>query len=255
MQVLKPVSEAYDGEAMEHKSGATRADAKSHVHNSDDDDADPEADDDRDDDAPDGNDETKDDAGVDFVFKPPALHNAISSFRLTKDNLPQLAVKDTLEQDQSLVFQLVGERLLHELAVERINQDALKPTQSYAQTQAAHAALPELDPMRLLVLGSAGSGKSKVIKSIRNMFELCKHREWLAIAAPTGAAASQIGGRTNHSLTGMRATNKNESKVDDEPDVTAPSGYTVKVAGSSLQNVRFGLLTRSVCSAHDICKR
>lgn len=54
-----------------------------------------------------------------------------------------------------------------------------------------------LDGKNVFITGSAGTGKSLVLKYIRHHLELQKKR--YAITAPTGAAAILIGGQTIHS--------------------------------------------------------
>ena len=48
--------------------------------------------------------------------------------------------------------------------------------------------------------GMAGTGKSQVIKAVTEFFDITEQHYRLAIVAPTGSAASLIGGVTYHSL-------------------------------------------------------
>jgi len=54
--------------------------------------------------------------------------------------------------------------------------------------------------LRMYMGGSAGSGKTHVIRAIQDLFRVYGKLNWLRVAASTGAAAKHIGGRTLHSL-------------------------------------------------------
>src|SRR5690348_16914540 len=54
--------------------------------------------------------------------------------------------------------------------------------------------------MRLLVLASVGTAKARLIASVKQLFASANRQDWLTVCAPTGAAATTIGGRTFHSL-------------------------------------------------------
>ncbi|KZT60103.1 hypothetical protein CALCODRAFT_410727, partial [Calocera cornea HHB12733] len=56
------------------------------------------------------------------------------------------------------------------------------------------------DQLLLSIGGGAGTGKSHVIKSIELLFDLLGIGQTLLLSAPTGAAASVIGGYTIHAL-------------------------------------------------------
>ena len=55
-------------------------------------------------------------------------------------------------------------------------------------------------PLRLYCGGTAGSGKSLIIKKVRELFNDYEKEYILAVAAYTGAAACNIDGRTLHSV-------------------------------------------------------
>lgn len=68
----------------------------------------------------------------------------------------------------------------------------------------------------LLVLGEGGTGKSKVINTISTIFETLGVASTLGKAAPTGVAASHIGGSTIHSLGGIPVGNTTTVKFDEQ---------------------------------------
>ena len=57
----------------------------------------------------------------------------------------------------------------------------------------------ETEPLRMLILGSGGTGKSKLIGAITETFKYYGKEDILAKCATTGIAATDIGGRTLHS--------------------------------------------------------
>ena len=68
----------------------------------------------------------------------------------------------------------------------------------------------DLDSQMLLYIrGAGGVGKSRVIKAIEMGFLLLQRKEELLIAAPTGAAASGIGGSTVHAAMGIKIPGRN----------------------------------------------
>lgn len=54
------------------------------------------------------------------------------------------------------------------------------------------------------LFGSAGTGKSHLIKAIVELFRAAGRRHWLAVTATTGSAAAGILGKTIHSLLNLR---------------------------------------------------
>jgi len=141
-------------------------------------------------------------------------------FMLTAETLGVHADRWELAADQRLAHHLVAERLLKECG------------QSDFVTR-LHAPGND-DAMRLVVLGAGGSGKSRVIASIREMFQLVGHPEWLALTAITGTAASLIRGQTLDSL--LVANRRKRKKADIE---LSDSDYIVNVSGDKLKQVRF----------------
>lgn len=53
-------------------------------------------------------------------------------------------------------------------------------------------------PLRMIIYGEGGTGKSKVIQTVTDYFASRGVSEWLLKAAYTGIAASLIEGKTTH---------------------------------------------------------
>ncbi|VDB96794.1 unnamed protein product [Peniophora sp. CBMAI 1063] len=97
---------------------------------------------------------------------------------------------------------------------------------------ANHSILGSIaDPLRMYIGGMAGTGKSQVIKAVIKFFEAKGKSYAFLILAPTGSAASLIGGSTYHSALGFRGSNK--SDVDGE----AKGGKDPLTKGMSAQQV------------------
>jgi len=62
----------------------------------------------------------------------------------------------------------------------------------------------EGEPLRMILHGEGGTGKSRVLECLTTLCKAWLKPQALALLAPTGIAAVNIGGRTVHSATGMR---------------------------------------------------
>ena len=62
--------------------------------------------------------------------------------------------------------------------------------------------------------GAGGTGKSQVIKSVKEFFTLVKERHKLRLCAYTGSAAKLIGGATIHSLAMLRKLHTNKAPLE-----------------------------------------
>src|SRR4051794_9084106 len=62
--------------------------------------------------------------------------------------------------------------------------------------------------MRSVTIGKRRTGRSRVIKAIREMFAVAEKAHWLAIVATTGCAAVLINGSTVDSFAGLRCGSK-----------------------------------------------
>jgi len=144
-----------------------------------------------------------------------------AGFQLTPDTIGDHADRWGLKDDQRLAHHIAAERLLVECG--------------HADFKSRVLGNPISDPVRMCVLRAGGSGKSRVIASIRELFQIIGHPEWLAITAITGTAASLVSGQTFDSLTGA---NRQKAKIGadiliDDHEVT------INVSGERFKLVRF----------------
>jgi len=62
----------------------------------------------------------------------------------------------------------------------------------------------KLKPLRMILGGPGGAGKSQVFDAIREFYILLGHETQLKITAPTGLAANNVGGATIHAEASLR---------------------------------------------------
>ncbi|KAE8190711.1 hypothetical protein CF328_g5892 [Tilletia controversa] len=60
-----------------------------------------------------------------------------------------------------------------------------------------------VEPLRMLMHGEAGTGKTVVVRLLRELMDRFGHGNAIKFLAPTGKAASAIGGQTQHSAFGL----------------------------------------------------
>ena len=93
---------------------------------------------------------------------------------------------------------------------------------------ANHSTLGAMaDPLRMYIGGMAGTGKSQVIKALIKFFEGRGKSYAFLILAPTGSAASLVGGSTYHSALGFRGGNNSEDGGKGDKDLFS-RGMTTK---------------------------
>jgi hypothetical protein len=85
-----------------------------------------------------------------------------------------------------------------------INQYTLNTEQERAfRIIANHASNPHAPQLKMYVAGMGGTGKSQVLKALSYFFELRNEAYRFVVVAPTGAAASLLGGSTYHYMFGI----------------------------------------------------
>ena len=137
---------------------------------------------------------------------------------------PVLATAERIIRDaglntkQQLGFHLVVQQLEKELAIpeEKDRRVAL-------QTGA-------LEPRRIYVAGVAGTGKTRLINAIRQLFKEHGRGDWLQTCANMGLAAFLIGGRTVASLIGARGSPEEVEGVGKEQRGIADSAGRSRTA-------------------------
>lgn len=80
---------------------------------------------------------------------------------------------------------------------------------------AQHAVSVHPEPLRMYIGGPGGTGKSRIIKALLNFFNDRGDHKRLVVLAPTGAAASVVGGSTYHSFLGIQ-TGSRRKKSEEE---------------------------------------
>src|SRR6266508_4227302 len=68
---------------------------------------------------------------------------------------------------------------------------------------ANHASSPGSSQLKMYVGGMGGTGKTRVLKALSHFFELRKEENRFVVVAPTGTAASLLGGSTYHYMFGI----------------------------------------------------
>lgn len=118
---------------------------------------------------------------------------------LTKTELLQIKriiiSNDKLNEEQARAFSVVANHVIDNILSEDESEDK------------------QPKPLFLQVLGEGGTGKSRIINSIKNFFVGVHRKKWLKLCAPTGKAASLINGTTIHSLFHL-PIHSNEKKLD-----------------------------------------
>lgn len=105
-----------------------------------------------------------------------------------------------------------------EQALPAVNPDSLKPDQLRAYSivnwhLAETLRGAEVPPLRMVLYGEGGTGKSRVIQTITESFSACGAANMLMKAAYTGVAASLINGKTTHVI-GCLSLRSNGSVTD-----------------------------------------
>jgi hypothetical protein len=107
----------------------------------------------------------------------------------------------------------------HHFIEESIEKYSLNKEQERAfRIIANHASCPlsSQSQLKMYIGGMGGTGKSQVLKALTHFFELRKEKNRFVIVAPTGTAASLLGGSTYHYMFGINehsGTLSNFSKV------------------------------------------
>ncbi|KAJ3557014.1 hypothetical protein NM688_g1702 [Phlebia brevispora] len=143
----------------------------------------------------------------------PACKGDVSLLDESRYNKGMLTRRDRETQELSL-------RASREVAREVSKAYALNVEQRRAFMIAVHHVSARTDePLHMYLGGMAGMGKSRVISALSTYFERRNESHRFMLMAPTGAAASIIGGSTFHSLLGLhqrgRTSLKDLAKIRD----------------------------------------
>ena len=106
-----------------------------------------------------------------------------------------------------------------EEALDRLDVSHLRPDQARAYgiikwhlIQTLSSADPP--PLRMILYGEGGTGKSRVIQTITEVFEARGSKHMLVKAAYTGVAASLVDGKTTHVIAGISVHSKGTIKEE-----------------------------------------
>lgn len=107
----------------------------------------------------------------------------------------------------------------------------------------------EVPPLRMIIYGEGGTGKSKVIQTVTARFAELHAQHTLTKAAYTGVAASLIDGKTTHSIAGMAI--KDDGVVSDEAKAKlaaywSPMEYLILDEYSMLSRRFLAALSRNI---------
>ena len=91
---------------------------------------------------------------------------------------------------------------------------------------ANHICTPGLEQLKMYLGGMGGTGKSRVIQSIIELFKARNEMHRFLVLAPTGSAAALLNGSTYHSVLGFR-----NSSEGDSPNATTMSNMLQKLQG------------------------
>ncbi|KAF9455683.1 hypothetical protein BDZ94DRAFT_1179492, partial [Collybia nuda] len=113
--------------------------------------------------------------------------------------------RQTWKAEQAKVQEIIDKVAIHW----ELNEDQERAYRIIAN----HASSEQENSLKMYIGGMGGTGKSRVIKALVDMFERRKESHRFLILAPTGTAAALLGGSTYHSVLGLRGSeNKNVSK-------------------------------------------
>lgn len=107
---------------------------------------------------------------------------------------------------------LIVERLLNDVSTRwKLNTDQLRAFSIIA----SHSISVNPQPLNMYIGGMGGTGKTRVINALQDWFQSRGESHRMVVLAPTGAAASLIGGSTYHTflsvVTGDRVKKRKES--------------------------------------------
>nr|GAT48229.1 ATP-dependent DNA helicase [Mycena chlorophos] len=123
-----------------------------------------------------------------------------SSFRIWQQLAMALILKHNLNARQTLAFLILAD------SVGRQSETAVR-----------------LDPLRLLVTGPGGTGKSQIFKAWTEFHRGMEILNEFCLTGPTGVVASDIGGSTTHSMVSLCVDQKNML-------ATTPQGQKLRAA-------------------------
>ncbi|KAE8220701.1 hypothetical protein CF319_g5812 [Tilletia indica] len=132
----------------------------------------------------------------------------------------------------------------HELLRALVEERSLTPSQSLAFNIAGRRFFQMLhgipsEPLRLLMHGEAGTGKTVVVRLLRELMDRFGRGNEIKFMAPTGKAASAIGGMTQHSAFGIEVHRRGLTTEEREIAQRDNQGKRMRFLQSSFAHVRW----------------
>ncbi|KAE8218476.1 hypothetical protein CF319_g7661 [Tilletia indica] len=119
-----------------------------------------------------------------------------------------------------------------------LKSHALSSSQAAAFRLVAHATLfPTNRPLRLLLLGEAGTGKTKIITILQHLLAMLGESDAIQVTAPTGKAASLVSGVTQHKA--FQLPIFQSGKKEDNTKAFMTSAGRLQTLRTTYKNLRF----------------
>ncbi|KAE8220552.1 hypothetical protein CF319_g5935 [Tilletia indica] len=136
------------------------------------------------------------------------------------------------------------DRAPHDLLRALVEERSLTPSQSLAFTIAGRRFFEALHgvsapPLRLLMHGEAGTGKTVVVRLLRELMDRFGRGHEIKFMAPTGKAAFAIGGMTQHSAFGIEVHRRGLTTEERQLAQRENSGKRIRFLQSSFAHVRW----------------
>ena len=119
----------------------------------------------------------------------PLSHNQLST---TEEIINIVGEQHHLEKQQWIAFRII--------------------TRSFLENHLNHLASKKTNPLRMLLTGPGGTGKSHVVKAVHKVMEHYRVGHTIRFLAPTGSAASLIDGMTVHKGLGIKVKSTDKGK-------------------------------------------
>ncbi len=125
------------------------------------------------------------------------LEPIISEIEMSEEHLIKVESSHLDDNPQAIILcDIIQDRL----SLNHLQRVVLEEVLNHVIRNKGNQCHLRSDQLLLYVRREGGVGKSKIVKAIHLGFSVLKRRKELLIAAPTGAAAANIGGTTIHGV-------------------------------------------------------
>ncbi|CAD6983220.1 unnamed protein product, partial [Tilletia controversa] len=146
---------------------------------------------------------------------PPPTRRYLWTERAPNEMLDALATERNLTPSQALAFTMAGRRFLENLSG------------------------VEGKPLRLLMHGEAGTGKTVVVRLLRELMDRFGQGKTIMFMAPTGKAAAAIGGTTQHSAFGLDVQQRGLTTDELNAAPASDTGRRIRFLQDKFKNVKW----------------